>query len=175
MGESTSGWTPAFNVLYWPIRAFSRGLFEKVPARPEAKVDVVPVDYIADALVYLLEETTETGVFNLTSGEDACTVDELVGMTAAAFGRERPPVVAPGSTGTGSAHADDQAAVYFPYFDMDMVFDDAHAKAVLGAAGIRCPHLADYFPRLIEYAQTTRWGKGPLTREEAGAAASTTA
>jgi hypothetical protein len=125
--------------------------------------------------VYLLEETTETGVFNLTSGDDACTVDELVGMTAAAFGRERPPVVAPGSTGTGSAHADDQAAVYFPYFDMDMVFDDSHAKSVLGAAGIRCPHLTDYFPRLIEYAQTTRWGKGPLTREEAGAAASTTA
>ena len=36
MGESGSGWTPAFNVLYWPIRAFSRGLFESVPARPEA-------------------------------------------------------------------------------------------------------------------------------------------
>ena len=49
-------------------------------------------------------------------------------MTAAAFGKERPPVVAPGSTGTGSAHADDQAAVYFPYFDMDMVFDDSHAR-----------------------------------------------
>ncbi|HEY8494921.1 MAG TPA: SDR family oxidoreductase, partial [Myxococcota bacterium] len=173
MGESTSGWTPAFNVLYWPIRAFSRGLFEKVPARPEAKVDVVPVDYVADALVYLLEETDAAGVFNLTSGEDACTVDELVGMTAAAFGRERPPVVAPGTAGTGSAHADDQAAVYFPYFDMDMVFDDSHAREVLGAGGIRCPHLTDYFPRLIEYAQTTRWGKAPLTREEAGAAATT--
>ena len=34
MGESGSGWTPAFNVLYWPIRAFSRGLFAEVPARP---------------------------------------------------------------------------------------------------------------------------------------------
>ena len=54
MGESGSGWTPAFNVLYWPIRAFSRGLFESVPARPEALVDVVPVDYVADALVFLL-------------------------------------------------------------------------------------------------------------------------
>ena len=159
-------------MLYWPIRAFSRGLFERVPARPEAKVDVVPVDYVADALVHLLEDTSATGVFNLVSGDDACTVDELVGMTASAFGKERPPVVAPGSTGTGTAHADDQAAVYFPYFDMDMVFDDSHAREVLGAAGIRCPHLTDYFPRLIEYAQTTRWGKGPLTREEAGAAAS---
>ncbi|HWK24946.1 MAG TPA: SDR family oxidoreductase [Solirubrobacter sp.] len=170
MGESGSGWTPAFNVLYWPIRAFSRGLFAEVPARPEALVDVVPVDYVADALVHLLDDTSVTGVVNLVSGGEACTVDALVGMTSAAFGRERPPVVPPGSTGTGSAHADDHAAVYFPYFDMDMVFDDAHAREVLGPAGIRCPHLTDYFPRLIEYAQITRWGKNPLTREEAAAA-----
>ena len=168
MGESNSGWTPAFNVLYWPIRAFSRGLFESVPARPEAKVDVVPVDYVADALVHLLEHPSSTGVVNLVSGHEACTVEELVAMTATAFGRERPPVVAPGSTGTGSAHADDHAAVYFPYFDMDMVFDDAHARELFGPAGISCPHLTDYFPRLIDYAQSTRWGKTPLTREEAG-------
>jgi nucleoside-diphosphate-sugar epimerase len=170
MGESGSGWTPAFNVLYWPIRAFSRGLFASVPARPEALVDVVPVDYVADALVHLLEDSSSSGVVNLVSGREACTVDDLVGMTSAAFGKERPRVVAPGSTGTGSAHADDQAAVYFPYFDMDMVFDDARARALLGPAGIRCPHLSDYFPRLIEYAQATRWGKTPLTREEAAAA-----
>ena len=107
---------------------------------------------------------------NLVSGREACTVDELVGMTSAAFGKERPPVVAPGSTGTGSAHADDQAAVYFPYFDMDMVFDDSHARELLGPAGISCPHLTDYFPHLIEYAQRTRWGKTPLTRDEAAAA-----
>jgi long-chain acyl-CoA synthetase len=175
MGESTSGWTPAFNVLYWPIRAFSRGLFEEVPARPEALVDVVPVDYVADALVHLLEHNGSSGVVNLVAGRDACTVDALIGLTASAFGKERPPVVPPGTAGTGSAHADDHGAVYFPYFDMDMVFDDARAKALLHPAGIRCPHLSDYFPHLIEYAQTTRWGKTPLTREEAQAAAAATA
>jgi thioester reductase-like protein len=174
MGESKSGWTPAFNVLYWPIRAFSRGLFDEVPARPEALVDVVPVDYVADALVFLLENNGSSGVVNLTAGRDACTVDDLIGLTASAFGRERPAVVPPGSAGTGSTHADDQAAVYFPYFDMDMVFDDSRARALLGPAGIRCPHLADYFPHLIEYAQTARWGKSPLTREDAQAAARAT-
>jgi thioester reductase-like protein len=170
MGESGSGWTPAFNVLYWPIRAFSRGLFAEVPARPEALVDVVPVDYVADALVHLLEDTSSSGVVNLVSGRDACSVDDLVGMTAAAFGRDRPRVVAPGSTGTGSAAHVEHAQVYFPYFDMDMVFDDSHARELFAPSGIRCPHLTDYFPRLIEYAQTTRWGKTPQTREEAASA-----
>jgi thioester reductase-like protein len=170
MGESGSGWTPAFNVLYWPIRAYARGLFESVPARPEALVDVVPVDYVADALVQLLDDRSASGVLNLVSGREACTVDDLIGMTSAAFGRPRPPVVPPGSAGTGSAHADGQAAVYFPYFDMDMVFDDARARALLEPAGIRCPHLSDYFPRLIEYAQTTRGAQTPRPREEAAAA-----
>ena len=90
MGESGSGWTPAFNVLYWPIRAFSRGLFPEVPARPEALVDVVPVDYVADALVHLLEDSSSSGVVNLVSGREACTVDDLVAMTSSAFGKERP-------------------------------------------------------------------------------------
>src|SRR3954468_16257296 len=171
MGESGSGWTPAFNVLYWPIRSFSRGLFAEVPGRPGVLCDVVPVDYVADALVQLLEDGSSSGVVNLVSGRDACTVDDLVGMTAAALGKDPPPVVAPGSTGTGSSHHDEHAQVYFPYFDMDMVFDDSRARSLLGPAGIKCPHLADYFPRLIDYAQTTRWGKSPLTREEAASVA----
>jgi nucleoside-diphosphate-sugar epimerase len=170
MGESGSGWTPAFNVLYWPVRAFSRGLFTEVPARPEAMVDVVPIDYVADALVFLLEHPEADGVFNLVAGSAAVTLEQLIGLTAAAFGKERPALVPPGSTGTGSSHADGQAAVYFPYFDMDMVFDDSRARDVLAGAGIACPPLAEYFPRLIEYAQTTRWGKTPQTRDEAAAA-----
>ena len=171
MGESTSGWTPAFNVLYWPIRAFTRGLFEEVPARPEALVDVVPVDYVADALVFLLENNGSSGVVNLTAGRDANTVERLVEVTAHTLGREAPPIVPPGTVGTGSAHADDHAEVYFPYFDMDMVFDDSRARALLGPAGIRCPPFDEFFPHLIEYAQSTRWGKSPLTREEAAASA----
>ena len=54
---------------------------------------------------------------------------------------------------------------------MDMVFDDSHARELFAPAGITCPHLPDYFPHLIEYAQRTRWGKTPLTREEAANAA----
>ena len=33
VGDSRSGWTPVFNVIYWPMRAFERGLMDEV--RPE--------------------------------------------------------------------------------------------------------------------------------------------
>src|SRR6478752_6843951 len=94
MGESDSGWTPAFNVLYWPLRAFSRGLFDRVPALAEGRVDVVPVDYVADAIVYLLDRN-EVGVFNLVAGRDAPTVEDLISLGEQRWEREI-EVVEPG-------------------------------------------------------------------------------
>jgi thioester reductase-like protein len=160
MGESDSGWTPAFNVLYWPLRAFSRGIFQKVPALPEGRVDVVPVDYVADAIVYLLDRS-EVGVFNLVAGRDAPTVDELIDLGERRWEREI-ELVQPGEP---TALADGE--VYVPYFDMKVVFDDTRARALLEPAGIRPAKLRDCFDALIDYAEATRWGKRPMTREEA--------
>ena len=94
MGESDSGWTPAFNVLYWPMQAFSRGLFKELPALPSGRVDIVPVDYVADALVHLLDRR-EAGVFNLVAGRNAPTVEELTNLASDFFGKPRPPFVDP--------------------------------------------------------------------------------
>jgi len=161
MGESDSGWTPAFNVLYWPLRAFARGLFDTVPALADGRVDVVPVDYVADGIVHLLDRA-DAGVFNLVAGGAAPTVGELIGMGSERFGRPRPELVEPG---VGTALADGE--VYVPYFDMRVVFDDTRARSVLVPAGIEAPPLADYFGTLMEYAEATRWGKRPMGREEA--------
>jgi thioester reductase-like protein len=165
MGESDSGWTPSFNVLYWPLQAFSRGLFDAVPARPDGRIDVVPVDYVADALVHLLGRR-DAGVFNLVAGSDAATVGELSELAATHFNRPRLPLVDPTEAAEAEA-ADEHGAVYVPYFDMRVMFDDARARAVLGPAGIHAPLLRDFFGPLMDYAQATRWGKRPQTRQEA--------
>ena len=161
MGESGTGWTPAFNVLYWPLRAFARGLFEAVPAKPDGRVDVVPVDYVADGICALVDHDA-TGVFNLVAGEDASTVDELAGLACAHFGRPRPPYVDTGAF--GDAAADAHGAVYLPYFDMEVVFDDRRTREQLG---LRAPRLRGYFDTLMDYADAARWGKGGTTRDAA--------
>jgi thioester reductase-like protein len=160
MGESDSGWTPAFNVLYWPLRAFSRGIFQRVPALAEGRVDVVPVDYVADAIMHLLERS-EVGVFNLVAGRDAPTVDELIDLGEQRWERSI-ELVEPGEP---TQLADGE--VYVPYFDMRVVFDDTRARTLLEPAGIRPPKLRDCFDALIDYAEAARWGKRPMTREEA--------
>ncbi|HUY72709.1 MAG TPA: SDR family oxidoreductase, partial [Gaiellaceae bacterium] len=45
VGDSRTGWTSVFNVVYWPLRAFSRGLMDEVPVDPDGLADVVPIDY----------------------------------------------------------------------------------------------------------------------------------
>ena len=163
MGESDTGWTPAFNVLYWPLRAFSRGLFDEIPALPVAHVDIVPVDYVADALVHLLD-SEEAGVFNLVAGRDAPLANDLVGLACDRFGRPRPEIV----PSLQEEVEDDHGAVYIPYFDMEVLFDDSRARATLAPGGDPAARgWADYFDTLIDYAEAVRWGKRTMTREEA--------
>jgi len=173
VGESTTGWTPAFNVLYWPLRAFDRGLLPAVPARPGARVDVVPVDYVADAIVHVATQRPDVqGTLHLVAGHAAPTVEHLIDLAAATLGRERPPLTA---TPVDLATRSEEAARYLPYFDMEVVFDDARARDVLEPAAITPPPLGDYFERLIAYARAARWGKHALSRTQAEHAAQVTA
>jgi nucleoside-diphosphate-sugar epimerase len=161
MGESDTGWTPAFNVLYWPLRAFARGLFAQVPAKPDGRVDVVPVDYVADGIFKLIDSDA-TGTFNLVSGSKASTCEELADLACAHFDRPRPPFVEAGES--AGAVADEHGAVYLPYFDMEVVFDDTRTRELLG---IQAPELRTYFDTLMDYADAAKWGKRGSTREDA--------
>jgi long-chain acyl-CoA synthetase len=165
MGDSVTGWTPSFNVLYWPLRAFARGLLTHIPAAPDARVDIVPVDYVADTIAHLLHERPDVrGVVHATAGDDAVSVEGLVDLAASALGRERPRLAAHDG---GLAERSDEAARYLPYFDMAVVFDDARARRVLRPAGIAPPPLEEYFATLLDFARRARWGKAPIARAAA--------
>ena len=165
VGESRSGWTPAFNVIYPALRAFARGLLRELPVRPRARVDIVPADYVADAIVHALRAADPPPVLHATAGGDAPTVDRLVDLTCSLMERERPAIVA-------VAPRDDAGASYASYFDMQVLFDDAESRASLAAAGIAAPPPPEgYFGRLLDFAERARWGKLKLSRAEACAAA----
>ena len=98
VGERDSGWTQSFNVLYWPLRAFSRGAYVALPARGDAPVDVVPVDYVADAIFALSQAPEAEGsTYHLTAGSNATSVGELVELAAAYFRRPAPRLISPGT------------------------------------------------------------------------------
>jgi thioester reductase-like protein len=152
VGDSSTGWTPTFNVIYWPLQAFTRGLFPTVPADPGASVDIVPVDAVADALLELVRGPVREGAFHVVAGDGAPTNAELATMAADAFDADRPRFVAPGE----DPSAELRAGPLLPYFHVRNTFDDERGRS-LGVAPP--PPLEDYFPALMRYAREARWGK----------------
>jgi long-chain acyl-CoA synthetase len=165
VGDSGTGWTPSFNVLYWPLRAFARGLLPAIPARADGRVDVVPVDYVADVILHLLRERADVGgTVHAAAGDDALTVEQLIELACTTLGRDRPRL---GPAAVDLVRHSEHAAAYLPYFDMQVVFDDATARAVLRPAGIVPTPLAAYFETLLDFARRARWGKSPIARAAA--------
>ncbi len=158
VGDSRTGWTPAFNVIYWPLQAFARGLFPCVPADPDARADIVPVDAVADALHELVVGTRRTGTYHVVAGDDAITASELVALAADAFGQDRPAFVALGT----APEVEERAGAFLPYFRVRGTFDATRGNAL----GFRPPALETYFATLMQYASAARWGKRPRARWE---------
>jgi thioester reductase-like protein len=178
VGERDSGWTASFNVLYWPLRAFSRGSYSMLPARRDAPVDVVPVDYVADATYELARAPDAEGAtYHLTAGADASSVGELIELACARFGREAPRLIAPVvyrnavhpllvATARDERHrrALKRSEVYFPYFAMATTYDDRRSRTMLRRAGIAAAPLHQYFDQLVEFALRAEWGRRPIPR-----------
>ena len=94
VGDSRTGRTSAFNVLYGPLKAFARGRIPAIPARRSSPVDIVPVDYVADRVVELAMGGPD-GTFHLVAGRNATTVDRLLDLTSTHLDRDRPTVLPP--------------------------------------------------------------------------------
>ena len=165
VGDSRTGWTSAFNVIYWPMRAFSRGLMDEVAIDPDAVADIVPIDYVGDGLLALLDHDEVRGTVALVAGAAAPTNAELIELACRQFGREPPRIVARSLT-RGCGRPALRALLRHR-----ANLDDARARALLGPLGISAPPLRDYFPTLIEYAERARWGKNRITRQAAAATA----
>jgi thioester reductase-like protein len=176
VGDRDSGWTSAFNVLYWPLRALSVGLFRSVPAVPEAPVDVVSIDYVADAIFELCEGPSEPRqTYHLTAGTSCSTMGEIMTSACDYFRRPAPVVVPPAefiaNSDAGSDAALEAGSIYFPYFAVGAEFDNTLTRTRLSQAGIEPEPLNSYLERLLDFATRSRWGKRPIARAQAVRAA----
>ncbi len=180
VGERRSGWTPAFNVLYSPLKAFARGNLPVLPAQRSAPVDVVPADYVADAVFELSSRPDEcNGTFHLVAGPQATTVGRLIDLSARYFDRRKPVLVPPSvwrrvlqpllvRIGKEKLRKGiERTSVFYPYFSMRVSYRDQHARHALERSGIRVTPIEDYFERLAGYAEKANWGRRAVGRAEA--------
>ena len=190
VGDSTTGATPHFRVLYEPMKwvyfhsrsdgaSYSDRLSNVLPCRPEIRLDVVPVDFVADALVALTSsEAARGGTFHVSAGPDrSLTIADSVDLMLTAGNRDlgasgRPPVERPvlvspemleGSEELRQLFAmgEELMSAYMPYALRETLFDPAGLHELLGGALGTCPNPRDYYPVLVEYANTHNYGRAP--------------
>jgi thioester reductase-like protein len=178
VGEQSTGWTPSFNVLYTPLKAYVRGKLPALPARRSAPVDVVPVDYVADAVFELSRDPVDSvQTYNLVAGPQATTVGRLIELSADRLERREPAIIPPAIFKSlvypvlrrrrGIGRGLERSRVFFPYFAMDVKYHNEQARHRLEPAGITAPPIESYFDRLLDFAEAAEWGRRSVTRAQA--------
>jgi nucleoside-diphosphate-sugar epimerase len=179
VGEQSTGWTASFNVLYTPLKAFALGTLPALPARRSAPVDLVPVDYVADA-IFELSRPGPPGcrTWHLVAGPRATTVGRLIELSTGRLRRPEPVVIPPTlfrravypvlrTRGGRLRRGLDRTRVFFPYFEMGVTYENRKTRRRLEPAGIAVPPVESYFDKLVDYALAAQWGRNQLTRAEA--------
>ncbi|MFQ5855351.1 MAG: SDR family oxidoreductase [Anaerolineae bacterium] len=182
LGDSRTGRVRQFNFLHQTLRLLDSGLVPALPGDPGGPVDLIPVDWLADALVYLVNERFEPGrTHHLVAGrEDSFTLGELVDFAARCLEQSpyrtrsqavrRPEIVdletfeamrrqAEASGETRVAQVLGALSHFIPQMAAPKVFDRMNARRALAGSGIELPAIESYFPKVIDYCLMTRWGR----------------
>ncbi|MEZ5064748.1 MAG: SDR family oxidoreductase [bacterium] len=198
MGDSRFAETTQFDM----VRAFSfLASLPVLPLRPLDRIDIVPANWVADAIVTLhLRERTDHRVYHLSAGREAPTYRAITDTLSESLGTGRPAYV-PGLEGPFRFAASALGRfgpkpvrlgarlldVFFPYLTYDTVFDSSRVVTELGRAPASFPKYAapllDWSRRQDFRYPHREWPEGadrppapsrPATLEDVAAAAKTT-
>ncbi len=164
VGDSETGQTHSFNVIYWPLKLYIRGWWRTFPGCASAPTDIVPVDFVAEAIARIRSNPATLGrCFHLAVGDEAPTVGELVDTVRQITGGPplryvdqsfyrswlRPLMLPLYVTDRGRTIKRGGDA-FMPYFEHNPIFDTTNAREVLG--DLRPPSVLEYLGRVIRYA-----------------------
>jgi thioester reductase-like protein len=175
IGNSTTGFTPSFNVIYIPLRLVQRGMLSFVPGKPETLLDLVPVDWVNDVMAYVLGKEESNGqVCHVTAGPGrAAPLREVVLGALEYFERHSP---LPGRRTMEFITRDEfearrsrtrgreeallaQLDTLLPYVSVDRLFDSRTTDRLLTGSGIEFPRYSSYQDRILAYCLDSQWGK----------------
>jgi thioester reductase-like protein len=144
MGDSRRAETSQFDM----VRAFDvLARFPVLPLRADDRIDVVPANYVAKAIVTIHQKAEPRhGIYHLSSGEGSQTYREITTALAVAGGWRKPSYLpslgrpfsatvdrlskGDGAVGRGAS----LLKVFWPYLDWNTVFDNSRVVTELGEA-----------------------------------------
>jgi len=176
VGDSRTGVTSSFKMMYWPLKIYARRLWRTVPGYPDAVLDIVPVDFVAASVARLaFDEGAMGSTVHLCAGpRGSATIHEIAQRAAEYFNAPEARYVDPKlffalvrpllfmTLWGRKRRVLRDGRAYRDYFTMRMQFDTTNAERLLGPAGLTPPPVLDYLDRLFHYCVASEWGRKPV-------------
>ena len=176
VGDSNTGRTTSFNVLYTPLKLIYRGIIKNLPGSRSTPVDVVPVNFVSDAVYHIFLQTTRGigDTYHLTAGEEkASTSGEIVDLAVDYFNLaektqkiSRVRFLPSGVCRLSKRFLRQQAQrmlqvmeAYEPYMCVVRIFDNSKTCAALRGTRISPPEFKSYHQSLLRYCIEVDWGR----------------
>ena len=162
-GDSRTGETAKYDGIYYLIhylRKWPRGLTLLNIGNPDVRLNLVPIDFVIEAMVALAHDERAIGATVQIADPAPLTTEQLFDEISKVLrGRQSlitfprsivyPVLMAPGAPKiTGLPHS----AV--PYFFLEQSYDTTRARELLEPHGIRCPRFPDYVGALVKFVET---------------------
>jgi long-chain acyl-CoA synthetase len=157
VGDSRSGRIRSCEGLYRPLRWILEGTLGGELCQTETPLDVVPVDYVASAVMHLLFRAGGQlpSPIHLAAGRERCmTVRSLVD-SARAYARHQGFILRR-SRRTGRQHG---STSYAPYVTLLREFRTDHSERLLAGAGITPRPLQACLPTLLNHVYQAHWAR----------------
>ncbi len=179
VGDSKTGATCKFDNLYLFVKVlfninnsfikhkseYLNDVTIRVPGDPDALINLVPVDYVADTIVAILKNRESIGkIFHITNPNPPrlCELRDLV-MTLLEIKGMHVKIdreLEQKSLSTVEKLFLRQTRTYYSYLFSRLRFDDSNTQKALKGTGIMCPAMTEELVKvLIGFAASHNWGE----------------
>ncbi len=170
VGDSRTGEAIGLSTVYWGIKSYLQGQ-RQFYANENASLDLVPVDYVVNAMMSIIRKDDALGDCYLLAGglKKSIELKEFTTLLCEHFSMPLPVFFPPAKLHKLRAmrlvaklsrrHRVflEQAYCYLPYFSQNPIFDCNKTESILAGSGIRVPHLSEYVDTLLNYCIDQGW------------------
>jgi thioester reductase-like protein len=165
VGDSRTGETQKFDGPYYILRTVSRSVRMGTPiaqfGRANAPFNVVPVDFVVDAIAAISQDTDAVGETLHLVDPDPLTAKELTTCLSRELAGKEPSFRLPATLVSESLRFKPVREMFegapresIRYLNHPVRFDTRRADAILARHGLRCPRFPEYAPTLVEFFRT---------------------
>ena len=162
VGDSRTGQTQKFDGPYYMLRVISRAAQNNMPipqfGRASAPFNVVPVDFVLDALTLDPDDQSLAGETLHLVDPDPVTAAEVLATLAREYAGRGPAYNVPPRLVAGSLRLKIVREMFsgaphesIRYLNHPVHFDTRRAQQVLEPRGLRCPRLEEYVGPLVRF------------------------